>query len=272
MPRNEAETRADLIDPALLQMGWGSEEGTRINREYRIAPGRLLGGGRRAKSLKADYLLWHNNRKVAVIEAKAEGLSLTEGLGQAKDYATKLGVRFTFSTNGHGFYQVDMETGLEGEIARFPTPAELWDKTNSIEPEWKRRLLDIPLETMGGSHSGRYYQESAVEAVISAIAEGRKRILVTHATGTGKTFVAFQIAWKLFQAKWNQGGGANVAICGGLREDCFAFDPARHGKNYNQLFCDGHVSAMDPWVLFDPTKTGAMWNTDHQPHPEWWLP
>jgi len=71
--------------------------------------------------------------------------------------------------------------------------------------------------------------------------------------------------------KWNQ-GGANVAICGGLREDCFAFDPARHGKNYNQLFCDGHVSAMDPWVLFDPTKTAVMWNTDHKPHPEWWLP
>jgi prepilin-type N-terminal cleavage/methylation domain-containing protein/prepilin-type processing-associated H-X9-DG protein len=72
--------------------------------------------------------------------------------------------------------------------------------------------------------------------------------------------------------KWNAGGGANVAICGGLREDCFAFDPGRHGKNYNQLFCDGHVSAMDPWVLFDPTKTGTMWNYDHQPHPEWWLP
>ena len=67
-------------------------------------------------------------------------------------------------------------------------------------------------------------------------------------------------------------GGANVAICGGLREQFFAFDPARHGKNYNQLFCDGHVAAMDPRVLFDPTKTGAMWNYDHEPHSEWWLP
>ena len=67
-------------------------------------------------------------------------------------------------------------------------------------------------------------------------------------------------------------GGPNVAICGGLRETFFAFDPARHGKNYNQLFCDGHVAAMDPWVLFNPAKTASMWNYDHQPHPEWWCP
>jgi prepilin-type N-terminal cleavage/methylation domain-containing protein/prepilin-type processing-associated H-X9-DG protein len=67
-------------------------------------------------------------------------------------------------------------------------------------------------------------------------------------------------------------GGANVAICGGLHESFFAFDPARHGKNYNQLFCDGHVAALDPWVLFDPTQTGSKWNYDHEPHPEWWCP
>ena len=67
-------------------------------------------------------------------------------------------------------------------------------------------------------------------------------------------------------------GGPNVAICGGLRERFFAFDPARHGKTYNQLFRDGHVAAMDPWVLFDPAKTGTLWNYDHQPHPEWWRP
>lgn len=208
MPRNEADTRADLVDPVLHRLGWGVAEGTRINREYRIAPGRLLSGGRRAKALKADYLLWHNNRKIAVIEAKAEGLPLTEGLGQAKDYATKLGVRFTYATNGHGFYQVDMDTGVEGEISEFPSPGDLWRKTFGGESDWKRRLLDIPFETMGGSHLGRYYQESAVEAVVSAIADGKKRILVTHATGTGKTFVAFQVAWKLFQGRWNLGGAA----------------------------------------------------------------
>ena len=206
--RNEAETRADLIDPVLRDLGWGVAEGTRINREYRIAPGRLLGGGRRTKELKADYVLWYNNRKVAVIEAKAESLPLTEGLGQAKDYAAKLGVRFTYSTNGRGFYQVDMETGVESEVDQLPSPAELWSRTHAGEPDWKRRLLDVPYETRGGTHGGRYYQESAVEAVISAIAAGSRRVLVTHATGTGKTFVAFQVAWKLFQARWNLGGTA----------------------------------------------------------------
>ena len=123
---NEAETRADFIDPALAAAGWGMAAESRIRREYQIAPGRLEGQGRRAKPLIADYLLVYRNTKLAVIEAKAWDQALTEGVGQAKDYAAKLAVRFAYSTNGQGFYQIDMKEGGEGALARFPTPDELW--------------------------------------------------------------------------------------------------------------------------------------------------
>ena len=119
---NEAETRAEHIDPALKAAGWGVVEGSRIRREYPITPGRIEGHGRRGKPLTADYVLEYRNTKLAVIEAKAWDEELTEGVGQAKNYAGKLAVRFTYSTNGQGIYGIDMETGKEGESPRYPTP------------------------------------------------------------------------------------------------------------------------------------------------------
>ena len=113
---NEAETRAEHIDPALAAAGWGVVEGSRIRREYPIAPGRLEGFGRRGKSLTADYVLEYRNTKLAVVEAKAWDEALTEGVGQAKNYAGKLAVRFAFSANGQGVYQIDMRAaGAEGD-------------------------------------------------------------------------------------------------------------------------------------------------------------
>lgn len=206
MARNEADTRADLIDPVLVTAGWGQVDGSRITREYVIAPGRIEGAGQSQKSSTADYVLVYRNRKVAVIEAKAEMKSLTEGLAQAKRDALKLGVRFTYSTNGHGFYQVDLDTGREGEIQSFPSPQQLWDRLFTNAPWWSTTLTDVPFESQGGSFGGRYYQDTAVEKVIEAIADDKKRILLTLATGTGKTFIAFQIVWKLFQSKWNLSG------------------------------------------------------------------
>src|SRR6185369_11220148 len=97
---NEAETRADRVDPALKAAGWGVVEGSRVMREYPITLGRLEGHGRRAKPSIADYVLVHRNTKLAVIEAKAWDQALTEGVGQAKDYAAKLSVRFAYATNG----------------------------------------------------------------------------------------------------------------------------------------------------------------------------
>ncbi|MBI1912952.1 MAG: DEAD/DEAH box helicase family protein [Deltaproteobacteria bacterium] len=200
---NEAETRAEHIDPALKAMGWGVVEGSRIRREYPITLGRIEGAGRRSKPLIADYVLEYRNTKLAVVEAKAWGEELTEGVGQAKDYAGKLAIRFTYSANGRGIYGIDMETGIEGELGQFPTPDELWNRTFSVHNAWRDRFAAVPFEDKGGSHPSRYYQDIAIERALAAIAEGQDRILLTLATGTGKTFIAFQIAWKLFHSRWN---------------------------------------------------------------------
>jgi len=200
---NEAETRAEHIDPALKAAGWGVVEGSKILREYHITPGRIEGHGRRGKPLIADYVLVYRNRKLATIEAKAWDEELTEGVGQAKDYAGKMAVRFAYATNGKGIYGIDMETGKEGEIPCYPTPDELWNLTFAETNAWRDRFVTVPFEDKGGSHPSRYYQDIAVERVMEAIAENRQRILLTLATGTGKTFIAFQIAWKLFHSRWN---------------------------------------------------------------------
>lgn len=126
---NECETRAEHIAPALAAAGWGVVAGSRIRREYPITLGRLEGHGRRGKGLSADYVLVDRNTKLAVVEAKAWDAPLTEGVGQAKDYADKLAIRFAYSSNGQGVYGIDMHTGREGELAAFPSPDELWNRT-----------------------------------------------------------------------------------------------------------------------------------------------
>ena len=200
---NEAETRLLHIDPALKAAGWGVVEDSRIRPEYPITLGRIEGHGKRGKPLTADYVLEYRNTKLAVVEAKAWDRPLTEGVGQAKDYAEKLSIRFTYATNGQGVYGIDRETGTEGELAHYPTPLDLWNRTFATENAWRDRFAAIPFEDRGGYFQGRYYQDIAVERVLAALAEGQARILLTLATGTGKTFIAFQIAWKLFHSRWN---------------------------------------------------------------------
>ena len=207
---NETETRAEYIDPALKAAGWGVVEGSRIRMEFPISKGRLIGHGQRSKPDKADYVLQYKNRNVAVIEAKARDKYYTEGVGQAKDYAGKLQVRFTYSTNGLQIYRIDMQEGQEGDVTSYPTPDELWEMTfgeqNKLQPlsaVWRDKLLSVPFEDRGGTWQPRYYQENAITKVLEAVANDQQRILLTLATGTGKTAIAFQIAWKLFQAKWN---------------------------------------------------------------------
>ena len=205
---NEAETRAEHIDPALKAAGWGVVEGSRVSREFPITKGRLEGLGRRGKSLSADYVLIYRNHKLAVIEAKAWDEAVSEGVAQAKNYAQKLAIRFTYSTNGQGIYAIDMETGKEGELASYPTPEELWALTFEKANAWRDRFAAVAFEDKGGSHPSRYYQDIAVERVMDSVSKNTKRILLTLATGTGKTFIAFQIAWKLFNSRWNLGGEA----------------------------------------------------------------
>jgi type I restriction enzyme R subunit len=141
---------------------------------------------------------------LAVIEAKSDEKGVTEGLGQAKKYAAMLGLRYTYATNGNGLYRVDMKTGVEGDVPlKFPTPKELWAMVYSEINAVRDDLTSIPWADKSGLWQIRYYQERAVNAVLDAISTGRNRLLLTLATGTGKTSIAAQIVWKLYQARWS---------------------------------------------------------------------
>lgn len=200
---NEAETRAEHIDPALRDAGWGVIDGSRVHREFQITHGRIQGAGKRGIADIADYVLVYRNTQLGVIEAKAWDKHYTEGVAQAKGYAKKLMVRFTYSTNGQTIYSIDMLTGAEGDVAKFPSPEELWNLTFAEHNEWRERFAAIPFEDKAGTWGARYYQDIAINRVLEAMAAEQQRILLTLATGTGKTFIAFQLAWKLFKSRWN---------------------------------------------------------------------
>jgi type I restriction enzyme R subunit len=220
---NEAETRAELIDPRLRACGWGVTEGSKVLREYRITEGKIQTGGARGKKLIADYILVHKGIKLAVIEAKSDELEVGEGVMQAKQYAGKLQLDTTYSTNGTDIYQICMTTGEEGLVNDFLSPEALWNKTyppaestattgavtiteqNHLAQagSWREKFASIPFEDKSGSWQLRYYQEIAINKTMEALAYGQERILLTLATGTGKTAIAFQVAWKLFNTRWN---------------------------------------------------------------------
>ena len=207
---NEAQTELILIDPVLKEAGWGVVEGSRIQKQYPISQGRLVGGGKRNPPLKADYVLQYRNRNLAVIEAKRDDSHYTEGVAQAKNYAERLQVRYTYSTNGLQIYGMDIQKGEESDVSTYPTPDELWEMTfgeadsvNQDAGEWRDKFHKTPFETRSGTWQPRYYQENAITNALDAISKGQNRILLTLATGTGKTAIAFQIVWKLFHSKWN---------------------------------------------------------------------
>lgn len=199
---SEADTRAELIDPKLVESGWVRSDKIRVAREYPISKGRIIDSTNRAKGLSADYALIYNNVIIGIIEAKKSSLDYSEGVAQAKEYAKLLKVRYTYATNGLKIYQIDMQTGEEKEVEKYPTPNELWKMTYSENSELWNLLTSVPFES-GARFEPRYYQLNAINSVIKAMAQGKKRILLTLATGTGKTCIAFQIVWKLFNAKWN---------------------------------------------------------------------
>lgn len=202
---NEAETRAELIDPKLKACGWGVVEGSKVLRERnaQITAGKIQKGGGRSRPMVADYILVYKGIKLAVIEAKSDELIVGEGVAQAKLYAEKLGLETTYATNGKEIYSICLKTGKEGIVEGYLTPDELWTKTFPEENTWRDRFNAVPFEDVGGTKGARYYQEIAVNNTLEAVADGKDRILLTLATGTGKTFISFQIAWKLFQTRWN---------------------------------------------------------------------
>lgn len=201
---NEATTRRELIDPKLKDCQWGRNEtvGSEVVAEYGFTDGRLIGAGQRGKQKKADYVLAYKNQKLAIVEAKAEGKEITDGLEQVKDYAEVLNIRFVYSTNGHGIYFFDMKTGRGEMVDKYHSPDDLFVMTFDDVNHKQYEALVEPYQIT--KHRPRYYQENAINAAVRAISGGEDRVLLTLATGTGKTTIAFQIAWKLFQARWNR--------------------------------------------------------------------
>ncbi len=200
---SEADTRAELIDPQLEKAGWRSDN-SRIRREFTISPGTIKANSMRDRSTRAiaDYVLEYQGRKLAVIEAKKCSLSVHDGVPQAKKYAEKLQARHAFASNGRDIYYIDMHTGKEKPLKEFPTLDALVDGTFSQQNEWLTKFNQTPFARDGRGNNPRYYQENAINKALEAVAEDKDRILLTLATGTGKTFIASQIVWKLFETRW----------------------------------------------------------------------
>lgn len=207
---NEADTCRVHVTPKLQAAGWDREP-HRISEQVTFTDGRIVVMGQRAHrraGKRADYILHYRpDMAIAVIEAKPDTAPAGEGMQQAKEYAEILGLKFAYSTNGPGILEFDYSTGQERELTAFPSPDELWARLASadkIESAVADRLL-TPAYHLSGK-SPRYYQEIAINRALQAVLQGRRRILLTMATGTGKTIVAFQICWKLWSSRWNRDG------------------------------------------------------------------
>jgi len=208
MPINEADTCRTYVVPKLYNAGW---EDMQISEQKSFTDGRIMLAGNRAfrrPQKRADYLLrYRRDFPIAVVEAKAAYMTAGDGLQQAKEYAQILGLKFAYATNGHSIIEHDFLTGLDNELLAFPTPSELWARltaSEKISEDVGNRLL-TPYYHLSGK-SPRYYQEIAINLAVQCILQGRKRVLLTLATGTGKTIVAFQICWKLTNSLWNRTG------------------------------------------------------------------
>ena len=212
---DETATRRTKIDPKLYEVGWEQVPDSVIlteQRAYQIAPGRVE-RIKHSKPKKADYVLEYRGQKLAVIEAKSDERHVSEGVEQAKRYAEMLNIRYTYATNGDEIWAIDMGVkndngeyvvpSKEGPAERFPTPQELWKMTFPDYNEW-RDNFNLCAFNRDGNRTPRYYQEIAINKVLAAVANEQRRILLTMATGTGKTYTAFQICWKLFQTGWNK--------------------------------------------------------------------
>ena len=212
---DETSTRRKLINPKLYEVGWEQVPESEIldeQRAYEIAPGQVSALPQNRHPKKADYILEYKRKKLAVIEAKSDEKTVFEGIPQAKQYAEMLHIRYAYATNGREIWQIDMGVknakgeivvpSKEGPVEKFPSPQELWQMTFPDVNPWRDKFNLCALNR-GGGREPRYYQEIAINNVLTAIANGQDRILLTMATGTGKTYTAFQICWKLYETNWN---------------------------------------------------------------------
>jgi len=206
---SERDICTKYITPALRQAGW--DEMLQIREEVSFTKGRIIVRGKlvtRGKAKRADYILYYKpNIPLALIEAKDNSHGVGDGIQQALDYATTLDIPFVFSSNGDGFLFHD-RTGAQKEkeasltLDAFPSPAALWGRFRAwkeLTPKAEQIVLQDYFDD-GSGKGPRYYQVNAINAAIEAIAKGRNRILLVMATGTGKTYTAFQIIWRLWKA------------------------------------------------------------------------
>lgn len=199
MQFSEADTKAKFIDPKLKESA--RDEANIIREEY-FTTWRKFGANTRWTPGYVDYLLKYKNKNLAIIEAKKSEESPTKWLEQAKTYWQKLQVRFVYSTNWYEIYEFDLKLWKWDFVDSFPSPEELFQKIIWKTNHLKEKLLSTAY-SIEWNVKPRYYQENAINKVLESIADGNQRILLTLATGTWKTFIAFQIVWKLFQARWN---------------------------------------------------------------------
>lgn len=197
---SEDDTRVKLIDTKLYASSWSEEN---ITRNYYFTDGRKLIGNKRAERKFADYLLKFQNNNLAIIEAKKQNKDALDGLSQGIEYAKTLNVPFVYNTNGDKIYEYDLRVSRGEYIESFPSPNELFQRIYGNLKEWQHKLLTqrelyIPQKTL------RYYQKIAVDKVIEALINGKDRILLTLATGTGKTTIAFALCYRLLEARWNK--------------------------------------------------------------------
>ncbi len=210
MSFNEADTCRLYVTPKIREAGWEQHPHS-ITEQKTFTDGRVIMYGdtvRRGEQKRADYLLrYTRDFPLAVVEAKSEADSASKGMQQAKQYAEILGLKFAYATNGHHIIEFDYLTGKETALAAFPTPAELFArlKASAVIDEVTADKFLTPTHYVAG-YTPRYYQEIAINRAVQAILQGKRRHLLTMATGTGKTVVAFQICWKLWNARWNQDG------------------------------------------------------------------
>jgi len=204
----EADTCRKYVLPNLYDAKWDDDQ---ISEQKTFTDGRIIVAGskiKRGKQKRADYLLrYRPDFAIAVVEAKAAYKKAGDGLEQAKEYAEVLGLKFAYSTNGHAIIEHDFITGRDNDLDTFPSPDELWRRlreAENISTEITERLLE-PYYHLSGK-TPRYYQEIAINRAVQAILQGDRRVLLTLATGTGKTVIAFQVCWKLWNSRWNRTG------------------------------------------------------------------
>lgn len=262
---DETATRRTKIDPKLYAVGWEQVPESVIlteQRAYLIAPDRV--GLLQRHPKKADYVLEYRGRKLAIIEAKSDEKDVSEGVEQAKRYAEMLQIRYTYACNGDKIWAIDMGVkdskgnyevpSQEGFVERFPSPQELWEMTYPTKNEWRDRFNLEPYYR-DAQKSLRYYQEIAITNVLNAVANDKKRILLTMATGTGKTYTAFQICWKLYCQRWNVDKADRKPKILFITDRNTLADQAR---NHFDNFPEDAMVRVTPQLLHDTTQQGRV--------------